>query len=96
MNLKQKKNQRAKTDSLKQLTELSADPSISAVERQLLAQSQLELTKGTYEEQVATSLESQLAHLALKQELTPVLVPFLSELSRQHLGTGKRGMVYFD
>ncbi|AVK61837.1 bacteriocin immunity protein [Lactobacillus sp. CBA3605] len=83
-----------KIDILNTLDVLIKDPTISKVERQLLSDAKLALAKGIYDEKVAATLKSQLSKLALAKNLTPVLVPFFTELSRQYLGTGKRGMLY--
>lgn len=84
-----------KATVLNSVYDLIVDPKVSDIERQSLLKAKEALEKGENDRVVASHLKSELSILAVKQRLSPKMVTFYTELSRQYLGYGERGMINF-
>ncbi|MFX3618773.1 MAG: bacteriocin immunity protein [Sporolactobacillus sp.] len=80
---------------LNSVYDLIADPKVSDIERQSLLKAKEALEKGENDRVVTSHLKSELSVLAVKQQLSPKMVTFYTEFSRQFLGYGERGMINF-
>lgn len=76
---------------LKSLVNLILDETITETEREIFVTYKKELELTHNDRAISVSLNQKLSFLAVKQELKPVSVKFLSELSQHYIGNGLGG-----
>lgn len=80
---------------LNSVYDLIADPKVFDIERQSLLKAKKALEKGENDRAIASRLKTELSILAVKQQLSPQMVIFYTELSHQYLGYGEKSMINF-